>query len=132
MKLNFNDNFVLSFSSETNSFSFDDGTCTGYDIWSTVPNKRSIKGPQNEGIFLYMVDTEPENYVSMGMFDDKHILYIFIVFCRSGTECLWTQYCYYVGTDRLLCLAQEVGIVLPQLSFGHLSLLSELCGVLSW
>ena len=54
----------------------------------------------------------------------------FIVFCRSGTECQWTLYCYLVlpVRDRPSFVLGTRGIVLPKLSFGHLSLLSEWCG----
>ena len=64
----FDDNFVLFFS-EKNSFSFNDGTCTGYNLWRTVPGNRSFKGQQNEGLILYIVGTEPASYVSLSMFD---------------------------------------------------------------
>ena len=59
-----------------NSFSFDDGTCTGYNLWSTVPGNRSIERQQSEGIILYMVDTEPASYDSLGMFDDFYIDFV--------------------------------------------------------
>ena len=54
----------------------------------------------------------------------------FIVFCWSGTECLWTQYCncFLPVRDRLSFELGTRGTVLPQLSFGHLSLLSEWWG----
>ena len=69
----FDDNFAPSFSSEKNSFSFDNGTCTGYDFWSTVPGSHSINGQQNQGIIMYFVDSEPGNFLIFCMFEDSYI-----------------------------------------------------------
>ena len=53
----------LTFCSELNSFSFEEGSCSGYDIWTSFPNEvMSLREDEADGIALYLVDREPEEY----------------------------------------------------------------------
>ena len=54
---------MTPFFSEVNSFSFENDSCNGYDIWTSVPNELiGIREDQPDGVVLYFVGSEPVEY----------------------------------------------------------------------